>query len=44
MTVRMLIEAYTVASRRTAKRAIVKRLWATGSWMFEERDFNGKWE
>lgn len=44
MTIRMLLDAHSSASRRTAKRAVVRLLHQTGSWMFDPKDFNGKWE
>lgn len=44
MCMRFLIEQYMFAKRRTAKRAGVRLLQKTGSYMFDENDFNGKWE
>ena len=44
MRVRFLIEQYMQAKRRTAKRAGVRALHDTNSFMFDKNDFNGKWE
>lgn len=44
MNLRMMIEAYMGASRRTAKRAVVRRMWLEDNWMFDANDFHGTWE
>lgn len=44
MNMRFIIEQYMFAKRRTAKRAGVRLLQDTGSFMFDAKDFNGKWE
>jgi len=44
MSRRWMIEQYMCAKRRTAKRAGVRLLQGSNSWMFESQDFNGKWE
>jgi hypothetical protein len=44
MNKRFIIEQYMMANRRTAKRAGIRLLQQFNSWMFDEKDFNGKWE
>lgn len=44
MNKRFLIEQFMFAKRRTAKRAGIRVLQSMGSFMFDENDFNGKWE
>jgi len=44
MNIRFMIEQYMFAKRRTSKRAAVRHLQDMGSFMFDGKDFNGKWE